>query len=40
VLYSSALGIGDLVRLDLADIAFGGRTLLIRQAKVRGIAWC
>lgn len=33
VLYSSALRIGELVRLDLADIDFGGRTLLIRQGK-------
>lgn len=33
VLYSSALRIGELVRLDLPDIDFGGRTLLIRQGK-------
>jgi site-specific recombinase XerD len=33
VLYSSALRIGELVRLDLADIDFAGRTLFIRQGK-------
>ncbi len=33
VLYSSALRIGELARLDLADIDFAGRTLLIRQGK-------
>jgi site-specific recombinase XerD len=33
VLYSSALRISELVRLDLTDIDFGGRTLLIRQGK-------
>jgi integrase/recombinase XerD len=33
VLYSSALRISELVRLDLPDIDFGGRTLLIRQGK-------
>lgn len=30
VLYSSALRIGELVRLDLTDVDFGGRTLLVR----------
>jgi site-specific recombinase XerD len=33
VLYSSALRIGELVRLDLADIDFAGRALFIREAK-------
>jgi integrase/recombinase XerD len=33
VLYSSALRIGELIRLDLSDIDFGGRTLFIRQGK-------
>ncbi|MDQ3280964.1 MAG: tyrosine-type recombinase/integrase [Acidobacteriota bacterium] len=33
VLYSSALRIGELVRLHLSDIDFGGRALLIRQGK-------
>lgn len=35
VLYSSALRIGELVRLDLHDVDFAGRTLLIRQGKGR-----
>jgi integrase/recombinase XerD len=33
VLYSSALRIGEVVRLDLKDIDFAGRTLLIREGK-------
>ncbi len=33
VLYSSALRIGELLRLDLTDIDFGGRTIVIRQGK-------
>jgi site-specific recombinase XerD len=35
VLYSSALRIGELIRLDLTDIDFAGRTLVIRQGKGR-----
>lgn len=33
VIYSSALRIGELVRLDLTDIDFAGRTLFIREGK-------
>jgi site-specific recombinase XerD len=33
VLYSSALRIGELLRLDLTDIDFGGRTIVVRQGK-------
>lgn len=33
VLYSSALRVGELLRLDLTDIDFGGRTIVVREGK-------
>lgn len=35
VIYSSALRLRELVRLDLTDIDFGGRTITIRESKGR-----
>jgi site-specific recombinase XerD len=35
MMYSSALRLSELIRLDLTDIDFGGRTIVIREGKGR-----